>query len=263
MEKKQRRKRKHSDNGFENEDPFNIFDSKIATSNSKKKPKLQNNKPENSRIVTKAPAKQETEIEEEDIHVSDDFKAWFPFELHQKLLKGLEKLGFTNPTPIQQCCLNPAIKGRKDIVGAAETGSGKTLAFSLPILHRILVENLSLQMKSAKRAGPLALIITPSRELALQIARHIRNVASFTTIKVVALVGELSRQKQERELKRKPEIIVGTPGRIWELMQDITVPFLRNSFQLKFFVLDEVDRMVAHGHYPELFDIIRTIQSSG
>jgi ATP-dependent RNA helicase DDX24/MAK5 len=103
-----------------------------------------------------------------------DLPEWAPLNLHPALLKALKELNFTEPTAIQRATI-PAAIHKKDIVGAAETGSGKTLAFGIPILHSILYE---------QKEGLRALIISPTRELALQITQHMTAVAKYTNIKV-------------------------------------------------------------------------------
>ena len=137
----------------------------------------------------------------------EDVAAWAQYDLHPLLLKAIRKLRFTSPTPIQEKVLHPAIKGRMDIVGAAETGSGKTLAFGLPILQRLMqdkeeekwYEEYADEEKPGKGKKHLrALIVTPTRELALQVAKMLADVAIYTGIKIAAIVGGMSsRNKRE------------------------------------------------------------------
>ncbi|CAK9156516.1 unnamed protein product [Ilex paraguariensis] len=152
-----------------------------------------------------------------------------------------------------------------DVAGAAETGSGKTLAFGLPILQRLLeerektdtllAENGEADEKIASSGLLRALIITPTRELALQVTDHLKVVAKGTNIRVVPIVGGMSTEKQERLLKTRPEVVVGTPGRLWELMSGGEI-HLVELHSLSFFVLDEADRMIENGHFHELRSII-------
>ncbi|WOL05765.1 hypothetical protein Cni_G14496 [Canna indica] len=195
----------------------------------------------------------------------DDVYAWKELRLHPLLIKSICRLGFKEPTPIQKACIPAAAHQGKDVIGAAETGSGKTLAFALPILQRLLEErekesrSLHEENKSTEKSfleGPLrALIITPTRELALQVSDHLKEAAKFLEIQVVSIVGGMSTEKQERLLKRKPEIVVGTPGRLWELMS-AGEEHLVELQSLSFFVLDEADRMIESGHFHELQSII-------
>ena len=206
-------------------------------------------------------------VEGVDLDRGCDVSAWFEFDLHPLILRAIQDCGFTTPTPIQRECLHPATKGRCDIIGAAQTGSGKTLAFALPILHRLLSEGIGLpeghaakQTKNDEDNVPLpdvlrALIVCPTRELALQVCAMMRAVAVYTKIDVVPVVGGMSKEKQERLLNRKPAVIVATPGRLWDTMQSGHAHMTELS-ALSFFVLDEADRMVERGHFKELTSII-------
>lgn len=175
-----------------------------------------------------------------------DVSAWAPFGLHADLLDGLRALGFTKPTPVQERTLRAALKNDHDVVGSAETGSGKTLAFGLAVLNRLLTD-----FSDAPR-GLKALILTPTRELAMQVRAHLEAVARFTGISVVALVGGMSKQKQSRVLSKNPEICVATPGRLWELITEEGLAYFGTLSSLRFFVLDEADRMIENGHFKEL-----------
>ena len=206
----------------------------------------------------------EEKEEEEEKDIAD---AWVQYDLHPLLLKGVRKLGFTSPTPIQEKVLHPAIKGRMDIVGAAETGSGKTMAFGLPILQRLMqdkeeekwYEDYPDEEKPGKGKKHLrALIVTPTRELALQVTKMLADVSTYTDIQIAAIVGGMAKQKQERILKKQPEIIVATPGRLWELIRD-GEKHLTNLERLTFLTLDEADRMVERGHFKELENVIKSI----
>ena len=128
---------------------------------------------------------------------------------------------YTFPTPIQSATLPASILGRRDIVGAAPTGSGKTLSFGLPILQYLL-ETCTCATDGRRRGVqqlPLqALILTPTRELALQVTCELQKV-SLNTIKIGTIVGGFAEVKQRRTLEKvKPSILVATPGRLWELV---------------------------------------------
>ncbi|VFQ76716.1 unnamed protein product [Cuscuta campestris] len=208
---------------------------------------------------------------EGDLVDDTEFCAWNELRLHPLLMKSIQRLNFKEPTPIQRACIPAAAHQGKDVIGAAETGSGKTLAFGLPILQRLLEEkekadritatNGEVDERIAPRELLRALIITPTRELALQISDHIRAVAKHTDIRVVAIVGGMATQKQERLLKRRPEIVVGTPGRLWELMSSGEI-HLVELHSLSFFVLDEADRMIEAGHFQQLQSIIDMLPMS-
>ncbi|CAD6263090.1 unnamed protein product [Miscanthus lutarioriparius] len=209
----------------------------------------------------------EQDKDDELILGEDDVSAWRELRLHPLLLKTMRILGFKEPTPIQKSCFPAAAHQGKDVIGAAETGSGKTLAFGLPILQRLLEEREKAARlhqegkKMDERSGgsPLrGLILTPTRELAKQVCDHLKDAAKFLGIHVVPIVGGLSMEKQERLLKKKPEIVVGTPGRLWEHMS-MNNQHLVELHSLSFFVLDEADRMIERGHFRELQSIIEML----
>nr|CAB3487600.1 unnamed protein product [Digitaria exilis] len=205
--------------------------------------------------------------EDEPILGEDEVFAWHELRLHPLLVNAMRRLGFKEPTPIQKSCFPAAAHQGKDVIGAAETGSGKTLAFGLPILQRLLEEREKdsrlhredEKMEESSGGSPLrALILTPTRELAKQVCDHLKAAAKFLGIHVVPIVGGLSMEKQERLLKMKPEIVVATPGRLWELMS-MNNQHLVELHSLSFFVLDEADRMIERGHFHELQSIIEML----
>uniref|UniRef100_A0A915EMY2 ATP-dependent RNA helicase n=1 Tax=Ditylenchus dipsaci TaxID=166011 RepID=A0A915EMY2_9BILA len=147
-----------------------------------------------------------------------------------------------------------------DVLGAAETGSGKTMAFAIPIFEKWLR-----QMREIKKEESVnslfALIVTPTRELAMQIHNEIKLLTKFAVephLRSIALVGGLSQQKQERMLKSKPQVIVATPGRLWSIM-DMGEEHLDDLSGLKVLVVDEIDRMLEKGHFEELDKIVQRI----
>ncbi|KAK9062576.1 hypothetical protein SSX86_019763 [Deinandra increscens subsp. villosa] len=229
-----------------------------------KKPKESLDNEEEPVTVTVADTNDKTDIEEDEVDDSE-YHAWYELRLHPLLMKSICRLKFKEPTPIQKACIPAGAHQGKDVIGAAETGSGKTLAFGLPILQRLLEEREKFERQVEERGeadekvvskGHLrALIITPTRELALQVTDHLRQVAIGTDVKIVPIVGGMSTEKQERLLKGRPEIVVGTPGRLWELMSGGEI-HLVELHSLSFFVLDEADRMIDSGHFQELQSII-------
>ncbi|XP_010023799.2 DEAD-box ATP-dependent RNA helicase 13 [Eucalyptus grandis] len=230
----------------------------VMTERKKKKKKQK----KETKKVDELPAVDDAEVD----HVDDaEFYAWNDLRLHPLIMKTIQRLGFKEPTPIQKACIPAAAHRGKDVIGAAETGSGKTLAFGLPILQRLLEEReKSTKMREEKGEevekyapkGVLrALIITPTRELALQVTDHLKEFAKDARIRVVPIVGGMSTEKQERLLEARPEIVVATPGRLWELMSGGEI-HLVELHSLSFFVLDEADRMIEDGHFRELQSII-------
>ena len=194
-----------------------------------------------------------------------------------ELLKNLASLGYLSPTPVQARAIPAALRNYKDVVGAAETGSGKTLAYVLPILHRLLERrarlftsdvvydeeavSLTKTRKSFWRHLP-ALVLVPTRELAMQVQAHFAAMAINTDLRIIALVGGLAPQKQERLLRDRPDVVVATPGRLWDIMSTSQNPFLERFDLLQFLVLDEADRLVEKGYFKELNSILFKIHEA-
>ncbi|XP_067894843.1 ATP-dependent RNA helicase DDX24 [Heterodontus francisci] len=252
-----------------------------------------------------------------------DVSAWKDLFVPEPVLRALNSLGYTAPTPIQALVLPPAIRDKLDILGAAETGSGKTLAFAIPMIHLILewrqakdaklrrseevqegnqdsddhqeavsdhvLENASEHLEEHKEVNDneenpaahnqgcvnvhfdfeigaasnienplLGLVLTPTRELAVQVKHHIDAVAKFTGIRTATIVGGMAAQKQKRVLNCRPEIVIATPGRLWELIKE-RHPHLSHLKQLRCLVIDEADRMVEKGHFAELSQLLELL----
>ena len=178
--------------------------------------------------------------------------AWDQFDLHPLILHSLHTLGFHTPTPVQSACLPPALLQRRDIIAAAETGSGKTLTFALPILNGLL-----LSPPAEAGGGVVALVLVPTRELALQVAMHVQAAAQYVPwVKSCVLVGGLSQQKQLRQLAAHPHILIATPGRLCELIVEGEV---KGWQALRYLVLDEADRMVERGLGAEVQKVLTAI----
>ena len=195
-----------------------------------------------------------------------DMSAWKGLGVPDPILAAISEKGFITPTPIQAATLPLSIFQYQDIIGAAETGSGKTMAFLLPILTHILEFKSKKMIKSnsgsknndSNKSPIYALILTPTRELALQIYKNLKELSKYIQVNCAAVVGGLSVQKQERLLKKHPEIVVGTPGRLLSKINDRELQLE----QIKFFVLDEVDRMLEFGHFKEASEILRLLSLS-
>ena len=169
------------------------------------------------------------------------------FELHQALNRGIHAAGFEDPRPIQRETLPEALNGR-DILGLAQTGTGKTAAFALPMLDWLLEE---------RGKGPRALVLAPTRELATQIAEEIRMLSKFTRLQVVTIFGGVSARNQIEALRKRPEIVVGCPGRVLDLMQQGEL----RLGEVDTLVLDEADHMFDMGFLPSVRRIIRELPS--
>ena len=190
-----------------------------------------------------------------------DVSAWNDLNLSEEVLDSLAKLNFSKPTAIQAATI-PEIMAGRDVVGKASTGSGKTLAFGIPIVESFLASRSgSKEAKEPKDHVPLALIIAPTRELAHQITEHLIALCTkgdFDAPHVTSITGGLSVQKQRRQLE-KADIVVGTPGRLWEVIS--TGQGLLEKFkQIRFLVVDEADRLLSQGHYQELGEILKILE---
>ncbi|MCK4795883.1 MAG: DEAD/DEAH box helicase [Spirochaetes bacterium] len=163
------------------------------------------------------------------------------------LLKAIKQEGYTKPTPIQAEAI-PAILDNKDILGCAQTGTGKTAAFSIPLLQMLFEREL----KKQKNKPVLGLIITPTRELAIQIGESIEAYGIFTGLHHTVIYGGVSQNPQVIKLKKGVDIIVATPGRLLDLMNQ---GFVKLD-QIKYFVLDEADRMLDMGFIHDINRII-------
>lgn len=170
----------------------------------------------------------------------DDLKLISP------LKKAIHEEKYTTPTPIQAQCVPPAIEGR-DIMGCAQTGTGKTAAFALPILNRLGKRN-----RKSVPYNPNALILTPTRELAVQVSESIETYGKHLRLRHAVVYGGVSQTKQVRKLERGVHILVATPGRLIDLMNQNFIHLDR----LETFVLDEADRMLDMGFLPDLRRII-------
>ncbi|MFV2073007.1 MAG: DEAD/DEAH box helicase [Thermoanaerobaculales bacterium] len=164
------------------------------------------------------------------------------FNFHPAIQRGIDDLGFTEPTPIQSDTIPSAVEGH-DILACAMTGSGKTAAFVLPILQR---------MAGSHGGRTRALILTPTRELASQIHEHIEALARHTPVKAATVFGGVKPGKQEKALRAGVDIVVATPGRLLDHMQH---PWARFE-HLDFLVLDEADRMLDMGFLPDVRRIL-------
>ncbi|MCJ1479832.1 ATP-dependent RNA helicase [Lambiella insularis] len=193
-----------------------------------------------------------------------DVSAWNPLCLTSQTLASIARLGFTNPTPIQRASI-PEIKNGHDVIGKASTGSGKTLAFGIPILEHFLLGQLGalpcLTITNPEQTSvPVALILSPSRELAYQLSVHLADICavpSTTSPRIATITGGLSLQKQQR-LLTNADIIIGTPGRLWEIISN-DGGVLKKLRKIKFLVVDEADRLLSEGHFKEVEEILHSL----
>lgn len=166
-------------------------------------------------------------------------------KLEKNILKALKEAGYSEPTPIQQQAIPPVLEGR-DLMGCAQTGTGKTCAFSVPIIQRLA--------KSEGKKGTIrALILTPTRELALQIYENVCQYARYMPCSAAVIFGGVSQVPQVEAIERGVDILIATPGRLWDLMGQKIVKLDK----VEFFVLDEADRMLDMGFFPDVKRIVK------
>ncbi|MFD0912742.1 DEAD/DEAH box helicase [Methylophilus luteus] len=178
--------------------------------------------------------------------ITVDFRA---LGLAEPLLKAIEESGYTTPTPIQAKAIPLALE-RKDLMAGAQTGTGKTAAFSLPILHTLL-PHASTSTSPAKH--PIrALVLAPTRELAIQVYDNIKAYAKHTSLRSLVVYGGVDIKTQTPILKTGVEILVATPGRLLDHVEQKTL----SLSQVQFLVLDEADRMLDMGFMPDLKRIL-------
>ncbi|CAG5129855.1 unnamed protein product [Candidula unifasciata] len=209
-----------------------------------------------SQVFTERPATEDCSVDTSKSHQNDaDMSQWKNLYVPDVLLPALKDEGFDVPTPIQNLVLPSAIRDMRDILAAAETGSGKTLAFGIPIFARILRSRLAAaKTKSPTEEDdldtqpPMALILEPTRELAVQVKRHLTALGRYTDITFATVVGGMSIEKQRRVLGKRPHVIIATPGRLWQLVEEGN-EHLCQIDKVLCLVVDEADRMIEKGHY--------------
>ncbi|KAF3925459.1 hypothetical protein ABW21_db0207049 [Orbilia brochopaga] len=256
-----------------NEKPKKTNDTKKQKLEKKGKKKDKRSQPE-PKVKATGPVNPFAELQDlvdDDIEV--DLPAWEPLALSPDTLQALQKLGFTEPTPIQKLSI-PSIVAGQDLIGKAATGSGKTLAFGIPIFEHWLSSSkaqapaaklpgeVDTEVDAAKLSNPLtALILSPTRELAHQITDHLQSLITSSGVssppQVVSLTGGLSIQKQLRKLGQSggADIVVATPGRLWEILSEKS-GYTRWFRKTRFLVVDEADRVLQEGHFKEVEEIL-------
>lgn len=171
--------------------------------------------------------------------------------LSAPLVEALTKKGYVKPTEIQQKAI-PVILQNRDVLASAQTGTGKTAAFTLPLLQMLSEQDNN---TTVRNRAPRVLILTPTRELALQIADNIYQYKRFTNLRYTVIFGGVSQQKQVQELHVGTDILIATPGRLKDLLNQGYVSLK----QVKYFVLDEADRMLDSGFLPDVKRIIKLL----
>ena len=167
------------------------------------------------------------------------------FGIGKSILKALDEIGFTTPTPIQEQAI-PVIKSGMDILGIAQTGTGKTAAYVIPLLMKLV---------KAEGKEPRAIVLVPTRELAIQVGEDIAELSQYTNIRHAAIYGGVGWTKHAALFENGIDIIIATPGRLWEL-------YRAGAFamkQVKTLVVDEADRMLDMGFMPQLNQLFEVI----
>ena len=173
-------------------------------------------------------------------------------KLIESIERSLREQNYKTPTPIQAKTIPFALEG-KDILGCAQTGTGKTAAFSLPMLDYLGGEKVK-----AKRGKPQGLVLAPTRELAIQIADSLKIYGKHLQLRTTLIFGGVNQNNQVREMNRGSHIVVATPGRLIDLMNQGHV----NLSELEIFILDEADRMLDMGFLPDLKRIIKELPNN-
>lgn len=167
------------------------------------------------------------------------------FKFNRQVLNAIADAGYTEATPVQQNAIPPILNGQ-DVMGIAQTGTGKTAAYVLPIIMRL---------KYAQGENPRALIVAPTRELAMQIEENVKSLAAYTDLRVVTLYGGLGPKTQIEQVSKGVDIIVATPGRF----MDIYLAGHLVTKQLQVLVLDEADKMMDMGFMPQINRILEVV----
>jgi len=174
-------------------------------------------------------------------------------DIIEPILKSLQESGYTQPTPIQEQSIPILLRG-KDLLGCAQTGTGKTAAFAIPILQHLY---LNRPVKQSKPSGIRALIVTPTRELAIQIGDSLSNYGKHTRIRNTVIFGGVKQGPQTLQLGRGVDVLVATPGRLLDLMSQGFISLK----DIEYFVLDEADRMLDMGFIHDVRKIIAKLPS--
>ncbi|XP_954569.1 ATP-dependent RNA helicase, putative [Theileria annulata] len=222
--------------------------SKLNSIKSSSKPRNDKPPPDNDKIS------QEKEVTIDYEEVNKKTNGWTNlseenYTIPQQILVNLYKNNFNSPTPIQRLTLVPSIIKKTHVLISSETGSGKTLCFVLPIVISLLSEKIDKKIES--------LVILPTRELAVQVKKIFFMILEGIDIRVLSIIGGISVQKQERLLKKDPSIVVATPGRLHDFVNDGK---LRGLFQLRHLVLDEVDKFFEDNSYKEVQLIVKYVK---
>jgi ATP-dependent RNA helicase RhlE len=172
-------------------------------------------------------------------------KTFEQLKISKSILKTLDEIGFTEPTPIQQKAI-PVIRSGANMVGVAQTGTGKTAAYLIPLLMNLV---------KAEGDDPRVIVLVPTRELAIQVGEDVEELTTYTTIRHAAVYGGIGWTKHAELIKPGIDILVATPGRLWDLYKVRAVSLKK----VKHLVLDEADRMLDMGFMPQLRQLFEVL----
>ena len=229
---------------FMKSDVENSVDQKIAR-HLKEKQQVEKNVNNETEQAEPESTKQSSSSLAASVHVDTSVK-FESFNLSRGILKAIRKMGWIHPTPIQAKTLMIALKGH-DICGSAVTGSGKTAAFAIPVIEKIIGRDP--RFRSVR-----ALVLSPTRELATQSQQVIEQLCEFTDLTSCLIIGGLSNSQQENMLRKQPDIVVATPGRLIDHLRNAKSVDLDD---LEILVLDEADRLLEMGFSQEVEEILR------
>lgn len=170
--------------------------------------------------------------------------------LNPNILKAVKEQGYTSPTPIQKESI-PVILNHKDVLAAAQTGTGKTAAFTLPLLEKMSQK----PNKKGQKSYIKALILAPTRELALQVSENIQTYSKYLSLKTAVIFGGVGISPQKASLRKGVDIVIATPGRLLDHMSQKTIDLSR----VEFLVLDEADRMLDMGFIHDIKKVVASI----
>ena len=166
-------------------------------------------------------------------------------KISKSVLKAIDELGFTEPTPIQQKAI-PMIRSGVDVLGIAQTGTGKTAAYFIPLIMKLV---------KAEGKDPRAVVLVPTRELAIQVGEDLHDLLKFTNLRHVTVYGGIGWTKHAEMIKPGVDIVVATPGRLWDLYRAEAVSFKK----IKTLVIDEADRMLDMGFMPQIRNFLEVL----
>jgi ATP-dependent RNA helicase RhlE len=166
-------------------------------------------------------------------------------KISKSVLKAIEELGFTEPTPIQEKAI-PMIRSGADVLGIAQTGTGKTAAYFIPLIMKLV---------KAEGKDPRAIVLVPTRELAIQVGEDLEDLTKFTNLRRATVYGGVGWTKHAELIKPGVDILVATPGRLWDLYRAEAVSFKK----VKTLVIDEADRMLDMGFMPQIRNFLEVL----